>query len=96
MTAHKVISLLMMLFTCKSLDALTTDSHVLGVGATRSRAMEVAVQEYEKYQKISDTSRKSSYEAVRKDPATCRVMINGMYECVIKFNWKIKQSKSND
>ena len=89
MTAPKFITLLLSLFTCKSLDALTVDAHVLGFGATRNQAIEMASQEYRKYRQMAMSSYEASDVIQLTKPLTCINMEKYLYQCSLSFSWKL-------
>jgi len=89
MTAPRFIAALLSLFTCKSLDALTVDANVLGFGATRNQAIEMASQEYRKYRQMAMSSYEASDVIQLTKPLTCINKDRGLYQCSLSFSWRL-------
>ena len=91
MTSKKLMASLLMLFSCKSLDALTVDANVLGFGATRNQAIEMAAREYQKYRQIAATSSYPGLAVTLSQPMRCIHKQQGLYECQLGFHWSFPE-----
>lgn len=93
MTTPKFIVTLLSLFICKSLDALTVDANVLGFGATRNQAIEMASEEYRKYRKMAMSSYEASDVIHLTKPLRCISKDKALYQCSLSFSWRLPTSQ---